>query len=152
GRHDPVVLVDGQDVTQQIRTPEVNAAVSVVAGFTTVREEMVARQRQIAAGGAVVMDGRDIGTHVLPMADVKFFLTASLQERAKRRWEELKSRGYHIDLDVLTQEIAHRDQLDSQRAFAPLRQAEDAVLLDTTNMEVDHVVKEMLDIFYSHGV
>ncbi len=142
------VLLDGQNVTSHLRTPEVNASVSVVAGFARVREEMVRRLRRLAEHGGVVMDGRDIGTYVLPGADVKFFLTASLGARARRRQKDLDALGYHVDLDTLAQEIEHRDRLDSTRAIAPLAKAPDAVLIDTTNLEVDRVVDEMIAAYH----
>ncbi|MCL4351364.1 MAG: (d)CMP kinase [Firmicutes bacterium] len=141
------VLVDGENVTPYLRTPEVNASVSVVAGYPSVRVEMVRRLRKLAEHGGVVMDGRDIGTYVLPEADVKFFLTASLEARARRRQKDLARLGYQVAVDVLAQEIDHRDRLDSTRAVAPLARATDAVMIDTTNLEVDHVVDEMLSVF-----
>jgi cytidylate kinase len=147
GRHQPTVWLDGEDVTHLLRTPEVNASVSLVAGFPLIREEMVRRQRVLACAGRVVMDGRDIGTYVLPDADVKFYLTASLEARAKRRLNDLKAMGFHLDLEVLGEEIRHRDALDASREVGPLRQAEDAILIDTTDMEVDCVVEMMVDNF-----
>ena len=140
------VILDGVDVTGVVRTPEVNASVSLVAGFESVRREMVARQRRLAAQSNVVMDGRDIGTVVLPRADVKFFLTASLAARAERRHRELERLGYPSSAGRIKEEIAHRDALDSNRAVAPLARAEDAVLIDTTDMEVEEVVAAMLEI------
>lgn len=142
------VYVDGEDVTASLRTPEVNAAVSQVAGFAAVREEMVRRQRQMAQSGSVVMDGRDIGTYVLPEADVKFYLTASLDARARRRQGDLAEIGYVVDFEELRDEIQHRDTLDASRPYGPLQQAEDAVLLDTTDLEVDRVVAAMIAIYH----
>ena len=138
------VLVDGQNVTTMLRGPEINASVSLVAGVRGVREEMVKRQRAMAEHGGVVMDGRDIGTFVLPEADLKFFLTASLAARAMRRHKDLLAMGYDVNLDTLSQEIEHRDHLDRSRAFAPLAQASDAIVIDTTNVEVDRVVDDMI--------
>lgn len=138
------VLVDGQNVTGMLRGPEINASVSLVAGVRGVREEMVKRQRAMAEHGGVVMDGRDIGTFVLPDADLKFFLTASLTARAMRRHKDLLAMGYDVNLDVLSQEIEHRDHLDSSRTFAPLAEAPDAIVIDTTNVEVDRVVDDMI--------
>lgn len=141
GGSDPVrVWMDGKEVTGRLRTPEVDASVSQVAGYPAVHEEMVARQRRLARQGGVVMDGRDIGTFVLPDADVKFYLTASLAARAARRQRDLARLGYHVDLESLSEEIRHRDLLDSTRAYSPLRQAEDAIVIDTTDMEVEAVV------------
>lgn len=138
------VLVDGQNVTAMLRGPEVNASVSLVAGVRGVREEMVRRQRAMAEHGGVVMDGRDIGTFVLPDADLKFFLTASLEARASRRHKDLLELGYDVNLETLSQEIEHRDQLDSNRSFAPLARATDAIVIDTTNVEVNRVVDDMV--------
>jgi len=139
------VILDGQDVTEELRTPEVNASVAQVAGFASVRSDMVNRQREMARQGGVVMDGRDIGTFVLPDADVKFFLTASLEARAMRRFEELTQLGYDVSFDRIQDEIQHRDLLDSSRPYAPLAQASDAVMIDTTHMEVEEVVAVMLE-------
>ena len=140
------VTVDGTDVTQEIRTPEVTHIVSRVAALGPVREKMVELQRAMAADGAVVMDGRDIGTNVLPNADVKIFLTASVEERARRRYDEMVAKGYAVDFDELKDEIASRDKQDSERAISPLRQAEDAVLLAATALSIDEVVARILEL------
>ena len=140
------VTVDGTDVTGEIRTPEVTHIVSRVAALGSVREKMVELQRAMAADGAVVMDGRDIGTNVLPNADVKIFLTASVEERARRRYDEMVAKGYAVDFDELKDEIASRDKQDSERAISPLRQAEDAVLLDSTALSIDDVVARILEL------
>ena len=140
------IAVDGVDVTREIRTPEVTHIVSRVAALGAVREKMVELQRAMAREGSVVMDGRDIGTNVLPNADVKIFLTASVEERARRRYDEMKDKGYAVDFEELKQEIAARDKQDSERAISPLRQAEDAVLLDTTELSIDDVVGRILDL------
>ena len=140
------VTVDGTDVTQEIRTPEVTHIVSHVAALGPVREKMVELQRVMAVDGAVVMDGRDIGTNVLPNADVKIFLTASVEERARRRCDEMKEKGYAVDFEELKKEIADRDKQDSERAISPLRQAEDAVLLDSTALSIDEVVARIMEL------
>ena len=140
------VTVDGTDVTTEIRTPEVTHIVSRVAALGPVREKMVELQRAMAADGAVVMDGRDIGTNVLPNADVKIFLTASVEERARRRYDEMVAKGYAVNFDALKDEIASRDKQDSERAISPLRQAEDAVLLDSTALTIDDVVARILEL------
>mgnify|MGYP000934821797 CR=1 FL=1 len=140
------VTVDGADVTREIRTPEVTHIVSCVAALGPVREKMVELQRAMAADGAVVMDGRDIGTNVLPNADVKIFLTASVEERARRRYDEMVAKGYAVDFNELKDEIASRDKQDSERAISPLRQAEDAVLLDSTALSIDDVVARILEL------
>ena len=140
------VTVDGTDVTGEIRTPAVTHIVSRVAALGPVREKMVELQRAMAADGAVVMDGRDIGTNVLPNADVKIFLTASVEERARRRYDEMKEKGYAVDFDDLKKEIASRDKQDSERAISPLRQAEDAILLDSTALSIDAVVARIMEL------
>lgn len=139
-----VVLLNGQDISAAIRTPAISRLVAYVAKIPGVRAAMVELQRKMAAGGGVVMDGRDIGTFVLPDADVKIFLTASVKERALRRYRELAARGYAVDLAALEQEIASRDHIDCTRAVAPLIQAPDAVLLDTTALSIEAVVEEIL--------
>ena len=138
------VFVDGQDITGEIRTPEVSHIVSQVAALGPVREKMVDLQRQMATEGGVLMDGRDIATHVLPDADVKIFLTASIEERAQRRWKEMKEKGYDMSLEELQKDIAARDKADSEREISPLVQADDATLLDTTGLSIDGVVARIL--------
>jgi CMP/dCMP kinase len=145
------VFWNGQDITDQIRTPEVSQYASIVASYPSVREQMLVLQRHMAAGGNVVMDGRDIGTHVLPDADVKIFLTASTRERAERRLKELLAKGHQTDLATLEAEIAERDKRDMEREAAPLRQADDAVLVDTTGMTIDQVVERILKICERSG-
>ena len=138
------VFVDGQDITGEIRTPEVSHIVSQVAALGPVREKMVDLQRRMATEGGVLMDGRDIATHVLPDADVKIFLTASIEERAQRRWKEMREKGYDMSLEELQKDIAARDKADSEREISPLVQADDATLLDTTGRSIDGVVARIL--------
>lgn len=138
------VAVDGYDVTETIRTPAVTALVSRVAEAASVRARLLKLQQEMAREGAVVMDGRDICAHVLPDADVKLFLTASIEERAARRGKELRAKGYDVDLELLKAEIAARDKTDSKREIAPLVQAADATLLDTTGMTIEMVVDAIL--------
>lgn len=132
---------NGTDVTEAIRTPEISANVSAVSMIPAVRESMTAQQRRIALGHDVLMDGRDIGTTVLPNATYKFFLTASLAERARRRGLELEAKGQTVDYAQLEQDIALRDQKDSQREISPLKMAEDAELIDTSDLSFDEVVE-----------
>jgi cytidylate kinase len=139
------VLVDGEDVSERIRTPEVHASVSLVAGYSGVRAAMTRRQRELAQDGGVVMDGRDIGTHVLPDAEVKVFLTATLEVRVARRRAELRAQGYDMSADRLRDDIEKRDRLDMERAVAPLREAPDALHIDTSDLPVDAVVERILD-------
>ncbi|HAF32106.1 MAG TPA: (d)CMP kinase [Anaerovibrio sp.] len=139
------VFVDGTEVTSEIRTPEVTGIVSQVAALGPVRERLTDLQRKMATQGSVIMDGRDIATNVLPNADIKIFLTASIEERADRRYKEMKAKGYDVDLKKLQEEIAARDKADSEREISPLVQAEDAELLDTSDMTIEEVVKAILD-------
>ncbi|WP_027406790.1 (d)CMP kinase [Anaerovibrio sp. RM50] len=139
------VFVDGTEVTSAIRTPEVTGIVSQVAALGPVRERLTDLQRKMATEGSVIMDGRDIATNVLPNADIKIFLTASIEERADRRYKEMKEKGYDVDLKKLQEEIAARDKADSEREISPLVQAEDAELLDTSDMSIEEVVQAILD-------
>lgn len=144
GEKGQLVFLDGQEVTNEIRSAEVTNQVSIVAKHRLIREEMVKRQQQFGANGGVVMDGRDIGTHVLPHAEIKVFLLASVQERAERRYQENLEKGFPADLEMLKQEIAARDKLDSEREVAPLKKAEDAVEIDTTSLSIEEVVEKIL--------
>ena len=145
------VLVDGTDVTDSIRTPEINHIVSQVAALGPVRTKMVDLQRDMATRGGVLMDGRDIASHVLPQADVKIFLTASIEERARRRWLEMREKGYDISLEQLQKDIAARDKADSEREISPLVQVKEATLLDTTGMSIDEVVAKILELCNEGG-
>ncbi len=140
------VFLDGIDVTKEIRTPEVSRGASNVAKFGFVRKKLTELQREMAKRGKVIMDGRDIGTQVLPNADLKIFLTASVDERAKRRFEELKAKNFPANLDQIKNEIILRDKQDSEREIAPLAQADDAILLDSTNLTVEQVVNKILEL------
>ncbi len=140
------VLLDGADVTWEIRSAEVDGVVSQVARVSEVRDAMVEQQRALASRGRVVMVGRDIGTVVLPRADKKIFLTASAAERAKRREEELRSRGEVRPRQELLQEILRRDRLDSERTVAPLRAAEDATVVQTDGLSVGQALDRVLEI------
>lgn len=141
-----LVFLNGQDVSEVIRTPEVTNRVSIVARHRLVREEMVRRQQLLAEEGGVVMDGRDIGTHVMPNAEVKIFMLASVEERAERRHLENKQKGFPSDLNQLKEEIALRDKLDSEREVSPLKKADDAIELDTTSLSIEEVVEKIMDI------
>lgn len=140
------VTANGVDITEEIRLPEVSRVVSEVAKLAVVRTAMLTLQQQMALQGGVVMDGRDIGTHVLPNADLKIFLTASIEERAKRRWLELAAKGVSVELKDLQEEIYSRDKADSERTVAPLVQAKDAILLDTTELSIDGAVNAILKL------
>lgn len=138
--------LNGEDVTEQIRLPEISMYASRVSAVPEVRAFLMEMQRDAARHGSVIMDGRDIGTVVLPGADVKIFLTASPEDRARRRYEELLRRGTPKDYQELLEEIRQRDYNDSHRAAAPLRPAEDAVLLDTTGNTFDQSRRQILEI------
>lgn len=146
GKDGQLVYINGRDVTSEIRSAAVTANVSTVSKHPRVRKEMVRRQQLLAASGGVVMDGRDIGTHVLPNAEVKVFLLASAEERARRRYLELTKKGEKTDFEKLKQEIEARDKQDMERETAPLKKAEDAVEIDTTSKTIDEVVENILAI------
>ena len=140
------VFIGKRDVTDEIRTPEVTRIASFVAKNSVVRKKLTEMQRQMAKKGAVVMDGRDIGTTVLPNADVKIFLTAEISERARRRYRELLAKGVYTDFNKLEKEVSSRDKQDREREISPLARAEDAILLDSTGIPLDDVVKRILEI------
>lgn len=139
-----LVFMDGEDVTLAIREPETTNNVSQVAALPAVREEMVRRQRDIAASHNIVMDGRDIGTTVLPNAQVKVFMVASVEARAARRHKENVEKGIMTSVATLEKEIAERDHKDSSRAVSPLRKAADAVEIDSTSMTIDEEVNQII--------
>ncbi len=141
-----LVFVDGEDVSQQIRSNEVTANVSEVAAHPIIREILVAKQQELAANGGIVMDGRDIGTHVLKDAELKIFMSASVEERAKRRFIDNEKRGIPSSIESLKEEIAKRDKLDSEREASPLIQAEDAIYLDTTHLNIEEAANEILKL------
>ena len=136
-----LVFVGDEDVTLPIRDNQVTNNVSAVAALPLVREELVRLQQEIAQAGGIVMDGRDIGTVVLPQAELKIFLIASVEERALRRFKENTERGIETDLESLKQEIAARDYKDSHREVSPLKAADDAITFDTTGVSIEGVVK-----------
>ena len=140
------VFVDDISVTNDIRTEQVTNNVSTVAMYRTVREEMVKRQQQLAKERGVVMDGRDIGTHVIPDAEVKIFLIASVEERAERRHKENINKGYESNLEQIKEDIQKRDQMDSEREVSPLIKAKDAIEIDTSSLTIDDVVDKILHI------
>ncbi len=140
------VFVNGEDVNDKIRTPEVSMGASAVSPISAVREFLFELQRKIARENNVIMDGRDIGTVVLPNADVKIFLTASAEERARRRYNELSEKGDCTPFATVLAEVNERDYNDSHRSIAPLKQAEDAVLCDTTDVTLDGAVDMVLKI------
>lgn len=145
------VWCDGENVTQAIRNPEVSRAVSTVAAYLGVRERLVELQRREAERGGVVMDGRDIGTHVLPDASLKIFLTASLPERANRRWLELVKAGKEVLLEEVSQDMQKRDRQDTEREVSPLEPAHDAVILDTTGLSVEEIIVKIVAMVQEDG-
>ncbi len=146
GENGPVFYLNGNDVSEKIRRPQVSMAASDVAVIPAVRLKLVEQQRNLAEKADVVMDGRDIGTYVLPNAELKIFLTASVMERARRRYNELCEKGENASLDAVAAEIEARDKNDSERAFAPLRQADDAVLVDTTGLSISQVTEKIMGL------
>ena len=145
GQKGQEVLMGSENFTEVIRTNEVTNTVSKISAMTEIREFMVAEQQRIAKNGGIIMDGRDIGTVVLPKADLKIFLVASVDERAERRYKENLSKGIPTDLERLKIEISERDRKDSTRAISPLKQAEDAILLDSTGKTINEIVQFIED-------
>jgi cytidylate kinase len=137
-------LLDGEDVSEQIRTPQVTMLSSYVSAFSSVRNKMVELQRDIAKRVSCIVDGRDIGTNVLPDCEFKFFVTASAEVRAKRRYDEDKAKGSKQSYEEILKDINERDHQDRNRAIAPLKQAQDALLVDTSDMNIDEVVHLIL--------
>jgi cytidylate kinase len=142
-------LIDGQDRADEIRTPEIAAGASRVSAYPGVRRALLGIQRDLGRDGGVVLEGRDIGTVVFPDAEVKLFLTASAEERARRRVGDLQNRGMTADYAELLAQIRARDEADSTRAIAPLRPAEDAVMLDSTSLDLESVVSHVLELVRS---
>ncbi|MGE6489861.1 (d)CMP kinase [Paenisporosarcina sp. NPDC076898] len=141
-----LVFLDGEDVSDAIRSNMVTSSVSAVATHATLREEMVKRQLKMAESGGVVMDGRDIGTHVLVDAELKIFMSASVDERAKRRQLDNERRGIESYVDQLKKEIAERDKMDSERQASPLVQAKDAIYLDTTELSIKEAAQHIIQM------
>lgn len=135
------VFLDGLDVTEEIRSPEVDRAVSAVSSYGKVRELMVREQRRMGQRGGIVLEGRDIGTVVFPEAELKIYMVANVRERARRRQQELAARGVASELEELVEEIVRRDEKDSSRTLSPLRKAPDAIILDTSTMTVEEQVE-----------
>lgn len=139
-----LVFVDGRDVTRAIRRPDVTKSVSRVSSYPGVRRVMVREQRKLAEEGGIVLEGRDIGTVVLPDADVKIYMVANVGERARRRKKELEGSGIHVEEQTLAREIQERDRQDSSREVSPLRKADDAIEIDTSNLTVEQQVELIL--------
>ena len=140
------VYCNGEDCTDYIRTPELGQGASMISQYGCVRAKLLDLQRNVAKEHSCVMDGRDIGTVVLPNANKKFFLTASAEIRAERRWKELLEKGEKISLEQVLAEVKERDHRDSTRAIAPLKKAEDAIEIDSSNLSINEVVDKMLSL------
>lgn len=138
------VHLNGEDVSESIRSPEVSLTASRIAAYREVRDKLLSMQRDIAEKNDIIMDGRDIGTVVLPDADLKIYLTASVEERARRRFLEMQKKGEDISLESIKEDIIKRDKADMEREIAPLKQADDALLIDSSDMSVDEVVKSIV--------
>ena len=145
----PRLFLNGRDRADEIRTPELSAAASKVSAYPGVRRALLGIQRDLGAEGGVVLEGRDIGTVVFPDAEVKLFLTASAEERARRRVRDMHERGMTADYEEILAAIRSRDRADSSRAIAPLRPAEDAVILDSTSLDLEAVVQHVLDLVHA---
>jgi cytidylate kinase len=143
---DGTITIDGHDVTRAIRTPEIDRAATSVARLPHVREVLVAQQREMGKGGAVVMEGRDIGTVVFPDADLKLYIDASVEERARRRAHDPAHTGSQSNIANLQDDMAARDKSDSTRSVAPLLKADDAIYIDTTSMPIEAVVDKVLSL------
>ena len=139
-----VLYMNGKDVSKSIRTQKVSSHVSFIAKQPEIREFLLETQRNMAKNGGIIVDGRDIGTVVLPNADYKFFMTASTDVRTKRRYDELKSYGHDVKPDEVRKNLLHRDKIDSERTVAPLKQAEDAIIIDNSELTKDETVALIL--------
>ncbi|WP_271408384.1 (d)CMP kinase [Pseudomonas sp. Q1-7] len=146
------IVLEGEDVTDVIRSEQVGAGASQVAALPAVREALLQRQRAFLEAPGLVADGRDMGTVVFPQAQLKIFLTASAAERARRRYLQLKDKGMEADQDALLKEIQERDERDSQRSVAPLKPAPDAIILDSTSLSIDEVQDKILEAFAALGL
>ncbi|MDY0300615.1 MAG: (d)CMP kinase [Trichlorobacter sp.] len=142
-----LVFANGQDVTGEIRTPEISMLTSKISALAPVRRAMIDLQRRMGARGGVILDGRDIGTVVFPDAELKFFLSASAAERGRRRFLELQAKGEQVSLEETVKNIIERDQQDTERELSPLKQAEDAISIDSTDLSIDEMVNLMEEIF-----
>ncbi len=144
-------ILNGQDVTWELRSPDVDTHVSLVSSYKEVRAEMVRRQRQFGLRGQVVMVGRDIGTVVMPDAPLKLYITASAAERARRRWLDRQEQGHTNNYETILADVQRRDQFDSTRQHSPLQPANDAILIDTTNLTPPEIVQQITTLFQTHS-
>jgi cytidylate kinase len=149
GNEGPRTFLNGKDVSEDIRLPRISKIISTVAAYKEVREIMKTKQRELAKAGGIVMDGRDIGTIVLPDADVKIFMVASVDERTNRRANELKEKGLIVERESIRNDIMRRDSIDSTRDVAPLRSAKDAHIIDTSTLTISDQVQKVIEIVNS---
>ena len=140
------IFVDGEDVTEGIRNPRIDQNVSQIARLPKIRKQLIYLQRELAEKKNIVMEGRDIGSVILPQADIKFYFTASEEERIKRRYKELIDKGYSVDYEIVKKQIIQRDKIDSKRKYAPLIKAKDAILIDSTKKSIKEVKNKILKI------
>ena len=140
------IFVDGEDITEEIRNPRIDQNVSQIARLPKIRKQLIYLQRKLAEKGNIVMEGRDIGSVILPQSDIKFYFTASEEERIKRRYKELIDKGYSIDYEEVKKQIIQRDKIDSKRKSAPLIKAKDAILIDSTEKSIEEVKDNILKI------
>ena len=141
-----IIYMDGEDVSDAIRTPEVDRQISPVAANPKVRKILVKKQQEMGREGGVVLDGRDIGTVVFPNAELKIFMVASVEERAKRRLKDLENQGIQADLEKIKEEIRYRDLQDMKRSYGPLKKADDAIEIDTTDLTIEQQVEKILEL------
>jgi len=140
------IFVDGEDVSEEIRNPRIDQNVSQIARQPKIREQLIYLQRELAAQGNIVMEGRDIGSVILPQADIKFYFIASEKERIKRRYKELTNKGFNLDYEEVKKQIIQRDSIDTKRKYAPLIKAKDAILIDSTGKSIEEVKDHILKI------
>lgn len=138
------IFIDGEDVTEEIRSPKIDQNVSQIAKLPKIRKQLIYLQRKLAKKGNILMEGRDIGSVILPQADIKLYFTASEEERIKRRYKELVDKGYNIDYKEVKKQIVQRDEIDSKRKYAPLIKAKDAILIDSTEKSIEEVKDKIL--------
>jgi cytidylate kinase len=140
------IFVDGEDITEKIRDPRIDQNVSQIARLPKIRKQLIHLQRKLAEKGNIVMEGRDIGSIILPQADIKLYFTASEEERIKRRYKELIDKGYNVDYEEVKKQIVQRDEIDSKRKYAPLIKAKDAIVIDSTEKSIEEVKDNILKI------
>ncbi|MDO9555765.1 MAG: (d)CMP kinase [Atribacterota bacterium] len=140
------IFVDGEDITEKIRDPRIDQNVSQIARLPKIRKQLIHLQRKLAEKGNIVMEGRDIGSVILPQADIKLYFTASEEERIKRRYKELIDKGYNVDYEEVKKQIVQRDEIDSKRKYAPLIKAKDAIVIDSTEKSIEEVKDNILKI------